>query len=436
MKTKNTLVAIALFLGFAFSASAQCKEWKWPEDKSTAEEKYVLHNDLIKNNQYAQAIAPHQWLLINAPDLQSAIYINGEKIYSSLADAEKDAVKKSVYVDSLMIIYDLRMQYCGEEGYVSDRKALMAFKYNYKDRTKAEWLLELFEKSFEINGSEMMDVNFKYYMTTIQLNKFYNKTLTEEQILEKYDKIQNALDEKLSNESDPKKAKKIRALKDDVDDILTKTIDLNCDKVKTIMGPKFEANPEDTDTAEKIFAWMLKGKCTDEPLWLESGKAVFKVKPDYGLAKNIALKSKSNDDNESAKYYFQEALKIAQTNEDKGETLINLGHIEREAGRKVDARVLYRQAADLGASDAYTYIGYMYMQSFEICAQKVSKVEDRAVFIAAYKMFQLAGNAKQMAEAKKQFPSVSEIFEETKKEGDPIRVGCWINEAVTLQARD
>ena len=75
------------------SVQSQCKGWTWPEDKATAEEKNVLYSDAVKAKNYREAIAPWQWLMTNAPNLNSSIYINGEKIYNGLAKAEKDPAR-------------------------------------------------------------------------------------------------------------------------------------------------------------------------------------------------------------------------------------------------------------------------------------------------------------------------------------------------------
>ena len=61
---------------------------------------------------------------------------------------------------------------------------------------------------------------------------------------------------------------------------------------------------------------------------------------------------------------------------------------------------------------------------------------DRGVFLAAYKMYEKAGNNAQMKASKEQFPSIEEIFNEGMEEGESITVGCWINESVTLKRRD
>ena len=50
-------------------------------------------------------------------------------------------------------------------------------------------------------------------------------------------------------------------------------------------------------------------------------------------------------------------------------------------------------------------------------------------------MYRKSGDQKSMANAKAQFPSIEDIFTENYSEGDSFKVGCWINETVTLQRR-
>lgn len=444
MRLIITIVALVTLLG---TANAQCKEWKWGDNQDLSKEKYVLHNDLVKGKKYADAVDPHQWLLDNTPDLQRAIYINGEKIYTNLADdAESDSMKY-VYADKLMDIFDMRIEYCGERADVLDRKALFAVKYYLKDflkdKEKTEWLLSMYDTLFTIGDKGIMSANLKSYMTIIKVNSFYQKNLTDEEILDRYSRIMEVIDiQRAEFRKKPESAKTEKGLKtlDQIEasttEELTKLVEMDCEKVKSFLGPKFEANPEDVKVAEMIFQFMLLDKCTDEPLWLEAGKTIEKYKPSYGLRKNIGLKEKAKGNDEVAGEFFTKALEIADTDDQKAEMEIHLGHLDREAGKKSEAREHYRAAVNYGDKGAYSYIGIMYMSSYDQCAKKVSKVEDRAVFLAAYKMFQLAGDSKRMSDAKQQFPSVEEIFGENRQKGEILRVGCWINETVQLDTRD
>jgi hypothetical protein len=107
-------------------------------------------------------------------------------------------------------------------------------------------------------------------------------------------------------------------------------------------------------------------------------------------------------------------------------------------GNKPKARQMAYQAIDKdpGKKEAYNFIGNLYFTSYDECKQGVNEVEDRAVFIAAYEMYRKAGNYDAMNKAKEQFPTMETIFTYDMDVGDALRIGCWINESITIQRRD
>jgi len=121
----------------------------------------------------------------------------------------------------------------------------------------------------------------------------------------------------------------------------------------------------------------------------------------------------------------------------KGEILYAQAASYAKRGHKSKARNSAYKAvgADPSRKVAYKLIGDLYFRSYNDCKAGVSKVQDRAVYLAAFEMYRKAGDAKMMASAKQQFPSIEEIFELDMKEGESITVGCWINETVTIQRR-
>ena len=118
------------------NVQGQCKGWTWPEDRATAEKKNVLYSDAIKMKNYKLAVKPWLWLIKNAPNLNSSIYINGAKIYNELAKAEKNPIKKSELVDSLLLIHDMRMKTCGEEAKVFPKKNILQLFLQYNRQGK------------------------------------------------------------------------------------------------------------------------------------------------------------------------------------------------------------------------------------------------------------------------------------------------------------
>lgn len=437
------MVALMALAGAHTKVAAQCKGMIWPEDRKKADECVAVWGDALKQGNYRSATSSIQWMLTNAPNWNTKLYIDAADIYDKLADKEADAAKKKVLVDSLMLIYDMRIKSCGDEANVLNRKVYAMYKYNIKNKEKLAELLALYDKVFELNGNKVSDGNLVAYMTTVKANQLAFKNVTEDQIFQRYDKIMGIADAKIKGYQETNKlddVNKIKSFKDAIDGLLIGMVNVNCDFVRKNLAPKFKANPNDLALAKKIFSFMLKDKCADDPLWLEAGEAIHKLNPekDFGLAKALGAQYLRNGNTEKGEALLKEALTMAPTPTDKGEVMLYLGGIESKKGNYNGARELFRQAAaaDANNKDAWQQIGDLYYNSFDNCAKKQSIAEDRLVYLAAYDMYQRAGNAALMSRAKSQFPSREEIFLLNWTAGQSMKVGCWINETVTLKTRD
>lgn len=436
MKLKSILGILFFMCSFTILAQAQFNWPESPEAKETAERHNALYNDALKANNFRDAANKLNWLLNNTPSLNPAIYINGAKIYEGLADAEKDAKKKEVYIDSALIMYDLRMKYFNSEASVTDRKAFTAYKYKHNDPDYQDELLALFSKSFELNGTKVIDPNTLLYMNTVrQYQKTASEKLSDEKILEIYENISSVLDEKINGSSSPEK---IQQLRDQVDGILADVVTIDCPFVEKNYGPKFQANPTDIKLARKIVNYSVTGKCTDTPLFLQAAEVVNKEKPDYAITRLLGVRYKNEGDYDKAAEFFNQSIELTTDNAKKADIYIDLADIAVKKGQKSSARENALKAASIEASKkdvAYTLIGDLYMSSFEQCKGGENIVKDRAVFLAAYEAYQKAGNSSRMAKAKEGFPSAEEIFNAEMEVGQQISVGCWINETVALQKR-
>jgi tetratricopeptide (TPR) repeat protein len=431
------LVIVALMLIAAQAGWAQCKEFKWPEDKAKAEEQVAIYGDAMKQGNFRAAVPGIQWFLKNAPNWNTKLYIDGAEVYNKLAAAEKDPVKKQVLVDSLMWIYDQRIATCNDEVNVLNRKAIYAALYNGQQKDKTADVLKLFDRVFEISGNKVSDNNLDTYMKIVYANWALLKNLTEDDVMKRYEKLEQVIDAKIKV-AKPADVAELKTIKSGADDMLVKMVPVDCNFVKTKLEPKFRATPNDADLAKKIFGFMLIGKCTDDPLWTETGEIVLKQTPDYGIAKNLGVKYLSRDENDKATAMFNEALKVAKTPGEKSETLIYIGTLQAKQGSKTQARESFRQAAaaDPSNKEAWEKIGDLYASSFSDCAKKESQAQDRLVFIAAYEMYAKAGASSKMANTKEQFPSKEDIFLYNWKVGDQKTTGCWVGETVALRTRD
>lgn len=428
--TKNLLVL--MFVTCSSTLVLAQPGWNWGDSVDVAKEKNALYTDYLRADNYQAALAPLSWLLKNTPDLNASIYINGAKVYEGLAEASTDKAKTLEYQEKALEMYDKRIQYFNDEAEVLNRKALTAYKYFKGNQEKYPELYKLFNEAFELNGNKFYSSNLTAYMDVLRRYKLTGGAITDEEVFVIYTKVTDVIEHQMNNGGNKARLEKVA---DYVDKLLTATVDVDCEFVEEKLGPKFRET-QDINLAKKIFSLMLQQKCTDSPLAMEVAIAVNEDGPNYGIAKFIAARAAADGDREKAQEYYEKAADLTEDNTKKSEVYLSLARTQASASKST-ARNSARKALSFDPSngEAYTFIGDLYMGSFDDCKGGESKVKDRAVFIAAYEMYQKGGDREKMAAAKAQFPSIEEIFSEGKEEGESIRVDCWINESVQIERR-
>lgn len=421
----------------SYSAQAQCKDITASAGPAVIEKK-ALFDDLYKAKNYHEAKSSLHWLLHNAPTLGTNLYIMGADTFDELAKAESDVGKKRGYIDSLMIIYDLRIKNCGEEANVLNRKALSFLFHNYDNGARASEILPLADKAIELNNDKILDGLAENYMRAVKISADA-KQLNENQILERYEKITRIIDTKIKNaQAAGKPVDRYEKMNEDNITLFSTMIPLNCDFVRKKLGPKFKADPSNINLAKSIFNFMLKDKCTDDPLWLQAAEALQSAEKDYGLSKILAMRYLSSKQLDKAAKTLDEGMHLAATPSDKAEIFGLQGHLSQLRGNNAQSRELYLKALALDQSkkEFYERIGDMYLNSFKECSEGKHQAQDRLVFLVAYDMYQKAGDTQKMNDAKSSFPSVEEIFELNLKKGEKIKVACWINEETIIRTRN
>lgn len=431
MKAKIFLIGLFGTVIFS-SANAQ---WNWPDDRAKAEEKNALYTDSFKQGNFRASANDLSWLLKNAPNLNKSIYIHGVKIYNGLASEEADDAKKIMFQDSVLMLYDLRIKYFGEEGKVLNRKALDAYKYYYKDKNRYEELFILFKSTFELNGNKVMDMNLLPYMDVLRRYKVSGGNISDQEILDIYESIVKITNYKI--EVVKKNIDRLKIILDKVNELLVSTIDVDCSFVENTLGPKLEAEPDNLKLAKNILRLSFAGKCMDLDVFIDAAKVVQQNEPEYGLAKLIGQTAASKKDYETAVIYLEESVELTDDYTKKADALYSLAVIQSNLRRNVSARDYARKAVavDPTKKEAYKLIGNLYYNSFSDCKKGENPVHDKAIYIAAYEMFKLAGDSSGMSRARAQFPTMEEIFTWDLQVGDQYKVGCWINQTVSIQKR-
>ena len=435
--------------------------WNWPEDKATAEEKNVLYTDYLKQGNCQMSIEPNRWLMQNVPGLHVSIYQNAIKILRCLIDVEEDPNKKNELIQEALSVFDKRIENFGREAYVKNRKVTFAYTFYRSDKTQYENLYNMFMEALELNGNKLGNSNIVAFMDICRKHKLTSKSISDDEVLNIYDELSNVVSYKLTN--DPKNIDRLRRYQDNLDKLLTATITVDCNFVENTLGPKLSEiidspsdeivetdyenlNPvegtlysdEALNLAKKIFQLSITGKCTSSEVALSAAKIMFTNEKDFAIAKFIAGRELSSKNYESALEYYDGALSSTEDLKQKSEIYLNKAQLYALIGNKIKSRDNARMAisSDKDNSGAYKLIGNLYMASYEDCKGGKSRVNDRLVFIAAYNMYRRAGLGDKANQAKAQFPSMEEIFNENLEVGESLNTGCWINENVTLSKRE
>lgn len=439
MKLK-VIYTIGMIL-LASSAFAQ-SGWVWPEDpaeKKEVQSTYTLYNDSYKAGNFEEAKAPLEELLTGYPKLNRSIYINGIRIYKDAWKNEKDAAKKSAAAEKVMSLWEARFaNYPADEAKNIDRMSLDAFQLFLNNGDKTQYLLDMFQKTIDTKGNSTNYAVAKYYMLTAKLAVSRDLEMSDDKILEIYNQAMRVLDAQIADlKSKNKSTDRQESAKEDIDNELANLGVIDCDFIVEKLVPDFKENPDDAVLAKKIFSFAFDGGCTDADWFAEAAIKMFENEPNYGVAYLLATRFLKEKEYDKAKEYFLRAVELTDDNTDKAKALKQIASSARTQNDKPQAReyaLKTIEAEPSTAADMYTMIGELYLGSSE-CDKKVSQIDDRARFIAAYDMFVKAGNRSRMQVARENFPAYSDIFTANREEGEKITVGCWIQTSVALVRR-
>jgi tetratricopeptide (TPR) repeat protein len=433
MKFKATPLVISALL---LTGTVQAQEgWNWPADPAQevkARELNAAYVDYMRSDQFVSATKPLYWLLLNVPNLNESIYINGVNIYKGASEEVTDEQQVAIYQDSVITLYSKRGELFNNESVWIENKAYYGYQFYKDDKDKLKIAVADFEKALELNGSIGYQL-VPAYFNLVYRNFAYHKAYTGEQILTMYDYLNALLD------AEGIKGTDISSQKGNMEQLLVAMELIDCDFIENTMGAKLKADPTNEVLAEQIFNYSIQYKCYSSAVFLQSLEMKHAKEPSFSTSQVIAMRYMQEGNSEKAENLWSQAYTLAENTTQKSDAKMELAKIYTKQGKKSAARSAAREAADLDnskSSDVYSLIGGMYMNSFNDCKGGESRAKDYSIYIAAYNAYQRAGDSQGMANARARFPSREELFTEGLQVGATLNTGCWIGESVTLATRD
>ncbi|MBE9492533.1 MAG: hypothetical protein IMY70_06585 [Bacteroidetes bacterium] len=448
MKAKVFSLLISLFILFSSFTSLNAQEKKIPkygEDSITCIMNFSLYKEVFKqwkssqykNESVKDAIMPWRYVFMNCPASRQSIYLDGVKIMDWRIKNEKDAAIKDKLIDTLMMIYDQRIQYFAKEGYVLGRKGVDLYKLRPEDY---EQVYEILKRSVELTGNKSYPDVLVFYMRATKKMIDENKA-SEDIIFDNYDISSKIIDFNMAKfKDDPKKRSNWENVKGNID--ITFEPYATCDALIMIYGKKFKETPEDITLLKKITKILDKKKCVDDQLYFDATLKLYKLEPNPESAYLIGKMFLKQEDYGKSVNYLKEGEKL-EDEEDIANSYLLLSEAYSRLKNYPVARSYALKWITLRPDDGHPYllIGDMYASSAKKCGDNelTKKVAYWAAVDKYYTAKRVDPSVVEIANGRistysTYFPQQETIFFYNLNEGDEYTVECWINEKTIVRA--
>lgn len=443
---KNVIFSIlaAMFIGLSANAQDDPKYGDTPEERQKCLECISLYREYRDQNMQNDALPYWRCALSTCPKSAKTLYIDGAKFYGNILDEiYEDSTKldkRNAYIDTLMMIYDKRIEHFNEEGKVLSYKGNDLFNY---DNSRAEEANTMFKRSLELEAMDSDAIAAsKYYQTLYEMYK--EKKATKSDLLVEYMPVVEILDYNIARLEDDKSRDRYEKAKNNLDAFFIKIAE--CDDIYKILGERLAETPNDIELNIKALAVMNTRDCSDNVLYDQVAERVYKDKPSHGAAYSIGIQKLKSKDYNDALQYFEEAIDLCTgdcININKyylraGQVAVILGQSSKT--RNFANKILQTSP---NSGDAYILIGDAIVSMAKACDD--GKIGSAGAYWLATDYYakaksvdsSVASRANQkIASYTKQFPLKTDLFFENMHEGDKYTVGCVNNEVTTARTRD
>ncbi len=384
------------------------------------------YTEFYNQKNYKDAYPTWKWCFENCDDRVSEkttknIFIQGPTILENvIATREGDA--REAAIDTLLIIYDKRIQLYGQEATYLGSKAIMLNKYrpqNYVD------VYNMCARVFELAGNSANYGVLKLYMV-VALNRYEKEEISKEEMVNIYSAIADALAEQVEKETKEDKKAKIADAATAVEELFVNSSAADCKSIIDVFSPKFEADPTNVELAKKIVKLLRNGnsdECKLSDLYMRTAIVMYENEKSSAAAHAIGQAYFKRGESGKAEQYYNEAISLEESNEKKADMYYELA-----------------LAVDPNYGKAYLLIGRVYAAGGKGCGNDA--FENKWVYWVVVDQFQKAKSVdpsvaeeanKLISTYSAYFPKAGDAFWADMKEGATVTVGCWINETTTAR---
>ena len=412
-----------------------------------------LFTEFYKQENFDSALPHWKTLFRKYPKSTKNIYIRGANIYEKRIENADNKEERNEYIDQLMKIYDQRIKYFNQEGYVLGRKATswLEYKLNAPEPPEGEALKETMKKGYEWLNQSIEKQNSKTELPVFVLlmqttrSLFKLGELPKEAVVRNYEKCNSCLDNALaeSGSNEGELANDVEKVKSYIEKIFGSSGAADCEALVSIYAPQFEENKDDAEFIKNMLRRLGNANCEETPLFSQATERLYELDPSAEAAFNMARRYVEREETEKAKNYYKQAME-QETDE---ELLVNYYYeyaffIFAKENALREAREYARKALEINSDhcESLMLIGDIYTAASSSFGE--DEFEKSTVFWLAVDYFERARRAGQdcavdaarkASTYRKYFPNKEEAFFRNIQEGQTYKVGGWINESTKVR---
>ncbi len=445
-RIKLTLIAIlsamciTTYAQIDFNDPRYSKYGETPEQRKENMLKFTYFKEAVESNNFAKASEYLHELLATAPKAQETMYQRAANLYKAQIARAKSMAEKKVMIDSLMWIYDQRLNHFGDhpqrgKGYIMETKAREFYTYNKNDR---EGLREIFFNAIEANPNIDPALVLLYFSNLIEDYKM--DIVMADEVISEYDRLTPRF-EKLTGENIEFNEKFHTAFG-------TSGV-ASCENLEGIFKAQIDANPTDAKLLTKALTMLDRAGCRT-PFYVATAEKNYAIAPTSQAAMILANIFQNEGQYDKAVKYLRDALAEETDMEEQEKLYSRIALIELAAGRMSSALTAAKAALAIedGTKSDNGIAYFIYGQAIAASADGCPDFTGQTVYWAAYDMMNkaiqnfTADEASYMSPAKslrsayeKFFPSTEEIFFNELPKGSEFTITCGIAKGMKTLVR-
>lgn len=442
---KLILAAAATLVGVSasaqdFSDDAQYGMWGTTveERSSNIQASSFLKEELDAKN-YAAATVYFQQLLNNCPAASQQTFARGVTLYKNKANRARSIDEKKMYIDSILLIYDARIEYFGDhpkngKDYILDMKARDMIRYCATDRPLLrKGLKDAVDAAIE-SGRINLDIVATYYKCLTE-DYDYDDEVTGEMVLAEYDRL-SPLFADIAAEDEQ--------YKDMFESSFSNSGAATCEGLEAIYKAKLEADPDNVELLAKAVSLMSRRQCNSD-FYFEQTERYYAVSPSSETALFLAKSFQDRGDTDKALKYLREALAVETDPAAKEPLYVQISLIEISNRNFSAAAAAARELRAINPENGYSYFilgqcyasttcpedgiggGSVYWAAYDAMAQAVNLLKNEP---DVQKIAQQFMNAYRGA-----FPKQEDCFFAELSAGDRYTILCGFAQGQTTTVR-